>query len=305
MSLHRQFAVPHLILSVVMVCHILEELVGRSETHLNGSVLLLCVVAKPIGGVLAFLLGVVLKGTASVATRTDIFHSDRHTAFADVGVYLAEDICIVRQIFVPILVNVVSSWLIDGIDLAAVHTLPDTEMRQGVVSRRAPPELGRMEASLPGMTHEGWQSVGEAETVRQHHIVAAAHTKLFLVETVGIEHAVQDAFGRRHHHIACIDGHTAHVPLPVLDVLLHLLELLGIVFLHPHVLDGPLVIESEAWVLGHERHIIHQSVLDILGDCSLDVPVPLCVEMGVGDEEESLFILGLTKHPAGAKQDSG
>ena len=155
------------------------------------------------------------------------------------------------------------------------------------------------------MSHQRRQSVGKAKAIRQHHIETSSNAELFLVESVSIEHAVKDTFRRRHHHIACIYRHSANVPLSVPNVVLHLFELRRIVFLHPHILDGAFVVELEVRILCHQRHIIHQSVLDVLGNCSLDVPVPLRVKMGIGDEEECLLILGLTKRPAGAKQDSG
>ena len=167
-------------------------------------------------------------------------------------------------------------------------------MRQLVVSRRAPTKLGAVEALLSSMVHQGGQSVGKSEAVGQHHIITAAHSELLLVETVGIEHAVQNALGRRHHHIAGINGHSANVPLPALHILLQLLELCGIILLHPHVLDGSLVVEAEVGILVHERHIVEQRVLDVLRDGSLDIPVPLGIEVSVGDEEECLVVLCVT-----------
>ena len=190
---------------------------------------------------------------------------------------------------------VVGSGLVKGIDTAPIDPLPDAEVRQLVVGGRAPSELGGMETLLTGMTHQGRQGVGEAEAVGQHDIIAAAHAELLLVEAIGIEHAVQDALGRGHHHIAGIDGHSADVPLPALDVAFQLLELRRVVLLHPHVLDGALVVEAEVGILVHERHVVHQRVLHILRDGGLYVPVPLCVEMGVRDEEEGLVVLRLAK----------
>ena len=194
MNPHWQFAVPHLVLSVIVVFHVLEELVGRSESHLDFSILFLSIKAEPIRCIFSFLLGLILKGAASVTTRTDVLHRNRNAALGNVGVYLAKDASIARQILIPIFMNVVCSWLMQGIDFAAVNALPNAKVRQLVVSRGTPAELLTMEAFLSSMMHEGRQSVGEAETIRQHHVVTASYAEFFHVEAVGIEHAMQDAF---------------------------------------------------------------------------------------------------------------
>ena len=162
-----------------------------------------------------------------------------------------------------------------------------------------------MEAFLTGMMHERRKSVGKAKAIRQHHIVATSYAELLLIEAVSVEHAVEDAFGRRHHHIGSIHRHSTNVPLPVLNILLHLLELCRIVFLHPHILDGAFVVESEGWVLCHQSHVVDQSVLNILRDCGLYIPVPLRIKMGVGNEEESLVVLCLAQTCPRAEYESG
>ena len=292
---HGQSAVPHFVLPLVASLHVLEELVGRGETHADGSVLLRSIVAEPVGCVLTLFVGIVLQGSAAVATRPDIAEHGRQAVVAEVLVYLAQGGGIAGEVLVIIFVLVVGFGFIDSVDAAAVHALPHAEGRQTAISGRAPTELGRVESLLPGMVHEAGQSIGEAEAVGEHDVIAAPHAELLPVEAVGIEHAVQDALGRGHHHVAGIDGHTADVPLPAPHVLLQLLELRGVVLLHPHVLDGALVVEPEVGVLVHELHVVHQGVPDVLRYGGLDVPVPLRVEMRVGDEEEGLLVLSTTE----------
>ena len=106
---------------------------------------------------------------------------------------------------------------------------------------------------------------------------------------------MENTFGRGHHYVVGIDGHAADMPLSALDVLLHLLELCRVVFLHPHILDGTFVVEMEVGILVHEGHIVHQSILDVLRDGGLHIPVPLRVEVGVGDEEKRLLVLCLAE----------
>ena len=73
-----------------MVLQILEELVGRSKAHLEGTILLLDIIAEPIGRILAFFAGIILKSTTPVAARTNILHSNRNATLGDVRVYLAK-----------------------------------------------------------------------------------------------------------------------------------------------------------------------------------------------------------------------
>ena len=129
MSFHWEFAIPNLVLSVIVVSQILEELIWRSKTDLDFSVLFLNIIIQPIRCILAFLIGIVLKRTASVASRTYIFNRNRNATLGNVGVYLAQNLTIIRQILVPIFVSIIGSRLIQSIDFAAVNPLPNAEMR--------------------------------------------------------------------------------------------------------------------------------------------------------------------------------
>ena len=80
------------------------------------------------------------------------------------------------------------------------------------------------------------------------------------------------------------------MPLASGNILLHLLELSRIVFLHPHVLDSPFVIEIEVRVLIHQGHVLCKGILDILIDGSLHVPVPLGVQMSIGNQEQCFLV---------------
>ena len=133
MSFHGQFAIPHLVLTIIVIFHVLEELIWRNKTDLYGSIFFLYIIAEPIRGVLTFFIGIVPKSTAVVTSRPYIFHSNRNAALGYIGFYLVEYVCIVRQILVPIFMNIVCSRLIDGIDFASVNPLPNAEMRQRIV----------------------------------------------------------------------------------------------------------------------------------------------------------------------------
>ena len=304
MGFHGQFAIPHLVLTIIVIFHVLEELIWRNKTNLYCSIFFLNVIAEPVRSVLAVIIGIIPKSTAVVASRPYIFHRNRNAALGNIGFYLIEDVCIVRQILVPIFVSIVCSGFVDGIDFAPVNPLPNTEMRQRIVCRRTPPKLCTMETFLACMSHQRRQSVGKAKAIRQHHIETASYAKLLLVESVGIEHAMKDAFGRRHHHIACVYRHSANVPLSVPNVVFHLFELRRIVFLHPHVLDGAFVVELEVRILCHQRHVVKERVLDVFRNGGLDSPVPLRVKMGIGDEEECLLFLCLANY-CRAKEEGG
>ena len=80
------------------------------------------------------------------------------------------------------------------------------------------------------------------------------------------------------------------MPLPGSDILLQCLVFGGIVFLHPHVPDGALVIEPEQGVLVHQCHVLRKGVLDVAVDGGVHLPVPLRVKVGVGDEKQCLLL---------------
>ena len=39
MNAHGQLAVPHFVLSIVVVLHVLKELIGRGKAHFDGTIL--------------------------------------------------------------------------------------------------------------------------------------------------------------------------------------------------------------------------------------------------------------------------
>ena len=80
MNAHRQLAVPHLVLPLVVLLQILEEIVGGGEAHFDGTVLLLDVIAQPVGGILALCVCLVLQGTASITARPDVLHGNGYAA---------------------------------------------------------------------------------------------------------------------------------------------------------------------------------------------------------------------------------
>ena len=129
---------------------------------------------------------------------------------------------------------------------------------------------------MPGQRRKG---IRESETVGQHNVITAAYAQLTLVELIGIEHAVQDTLCRRHHNIRRIQRHAAHMPLPTGNILLHLLKFRGVILLHPHVFDGPLIVQHKVGVLVHQRHVLRKGILNVLIDCCLDIPVPLGIKV--------------------------
>ena len=176
--------------------------------------------------------------------------------------------------------RVISVRLVNGIDLRAVDSLPDTVGRQLVVHPCAPPQFCCVEADLTAMSGERRQSVTEAEAVGQHDVVAAVYSKLLFKEYAHYR------FSRRHHYVVGIDRATRHVPASGFDISLQFGIIFGIIFLHPAIAYRALKVQMEGRIFIKQFEVIRHGFLHIFPDGSLYIPVPLRVKMGIGYEEE-------------------
>ena len=196
MCTHGEFAVPNLILGILVLIHVVEKLIRAHQSHLNLTIGLPDIVVQPIGSILAFLVSFVLQAAAMITPRPHIPDVCRQSVVAVVLLDFFQSFSIRGQILIELFVRIVCTRLIHRINLTAVHTLPDTERRQTVIGRSPPPQLGRVESLYSCVSGQRRQCVRETETVGQHNVVSASNAQLMLIELVCIEHTVQNALCR-------------------------------------------------------------------------------------------------------------
>ena len=183
-------------------------------------------------------------------------------------------------------------------DAAAVNALPESD-GEGVACQLAfeeavgtPAQLLRREADEAAMGCQRRQCIGKAETVGQKD-VRTLLTIFVAVEGLTEERVTQPRFGRDNDRLVGVPAGTGEVPAPLGNVLLHFFILGGVVLLHPRVLDGSFEIEDIVRVVAQQMKILPDGLGDVLADGGLDVPVPLRVEVGIGDHVgRSGFVLG-------------
>ena len=162
-------------------------------------------------------------------------------------VHLAQQAAVFAKVAVGIALSVAVA--VGHHDAAAVDALPETD-GEGVARQLSlveavvtPAELLRRESDEATMGCQRGQGVRETEAVGQHH-VGAFLTVLSAVERLSQQGVAQPRLGRDDDRFVGVPAGAGKVPASLGDVALHLLVLLGIVLLHPRVLDGTLEVED-------------------------------------------------------------
>ena len=130
------------------------------------------------------------------------------------------------------------------------------------------------------MGGNGGQCPSEPETVGQED-VGALHTQLLAVKLLPQHDIADERLDGGHQSIGSIPTGPAHVPAACLYKGLHQFVFTRIILLHPGILHTTLEIEDVVGILVQEEKILVQGIPDILLDGGLDVPVPLCVQVGI------------------------
>ncbi len=173
-------------------------------------------------------------------------------------------------------------------DAGAVHALPQT-YGEGIllvafIERLvSPAQLLRGETNQAAVLGDGGQCPAKSEAVGQED-VGALHTELPAVVLLAQHDVTDGGLGGGHQGVGGVPACTADVPTAILDVFLHLLVLLRIVFLHPGILHAALEVENVVGILLQQKQVLVDGVPHILLDGGLDVPVPLGVQVGVGHQ---------------------
>ena len=281
MNAHRQFVVPHLILVATIDVHVVEYLVRGSNLYVDRTTCR-CTVVEPVWSILSVGAGFIVQPSAMIAARTDIAHLCRQSIALVIVFYGLEHGSVTAHVLVEFLMSIVGMTFIYRIDLRAVDTLPYSERRQLFGVRGSPRQLLSVESMYACMACKARQGIGETEAVGQHYVMTAVDTKLPLVELPCQKHAVEHRLCRRHHAgIGGIDGTSRHVPPAVTDIVLQLQVAVRVVFLHPHVLDSTLVVESQVRIFVEQREILLHGILNVFANSGPYIPVPLRVKMRV------------------------
>ncbi len=129
----------------------------------------------------------------------------------------------------------------------------------------------------------------ETEAVGKENI-CTLNSKLVTIKVL-TQHDIADLrFNRRNNHIIGIPACTGDMPSAILDIILYLLIFCGIVLLHPRILHTSLEVEYIVGILAEQKQILGKSLPHIIADSSLDIPVPLGIQMGIGDSIYRLFV---------------
>ncbi len=279
---HQQLAVPYGQLGVRRERQIiLEELVARGAYDLHGTVAVHAHLqsADRLDG----------RGAARIA-RTVIVVNGLQGA----GVGHAFERLALAQILQTPLGGIVMG-IHHGHDARAVDTLPQTDLEgdlavavEGTVT---PHEFLGREADQTAVRGHRGQRPAEAEAVGQED-VGALHAELVAIEVLTVEDVARERLDRGDVGIGGVPRTASDVPATRGDVVLHQLVLVGIVLLHPLVLDTALEVEDIVGVLGQQHEVLVERLGNVLRDGALNVPVPLRVEVSVRHDVGLVLLLG-------------
>ena len=127
----------NLIFFIFIESEMLENLVGRSKLYFHRAFRCHAVV-EPVGSIFSVAAGIIVKTAATVASRTDIADFGCDAIFIIIVGDDSFHLGVIRHILVIFLMGIIRTRLVNRINLRAVDTLPDTEIRETVVNRRAP-----------------------------------------------------------------------------------------------------------------------------------------------------------------------
>ena len=122
----------------------------------------------------------------------------------------------------------------------------------------------------------------ETEAVRKED-VRAFDPEFPAVEVLPVQDIAREGLRRRDVRIRRVPRAARDMPAPLADVTLDQLVLVGVVLLHPLVLDAPFEIEYIIRVGAQEEQVLIQRLWNVLTDRTLHIPVPLGIKMGVRD----------------------
>ena len=218
--------------------------------------------------------------TADVA-RTIVAVHQAQIALAD----LAQQHCIARQVLVGQPLRVVIA--VGHEDLTAVDALPHAEgigiAAAALVERLvAPHQLLRRETYQPAVFGQRGHRIGEAEAVGQEHI-GALLAELLAIERLAEQDVTNPRLRRADDGLVGIPAAAGDVPATLPYPVFQLCILRRIVFLHPGVFHAALEVENVVGILAEQVEVLHHRVPDIGPDGGLHIPVPLGVQMGIGN----------------------
>ncbi len=144
-----------------------------------------------------------------------------------------------------------------------------------------PAEFLCRETNKTAVRSDCGKSPAKAEAVGEEDI--SAFCAKFLAIEILSEHDVADCrLYRRNNCIGCIPARAADVPAAGIDVFLQQSVFARIILFHPRIFYCAFEVEHIVGILLKKLEVLIDCVPDILFDSSLDIPVPLSVEMRVG-----------------------
>ena len=180
--------------------------------------------------------------------------------------------------------------------LAVRHRRKDAAV--GRKQRRAgsPGELLGRKAHQTHVGFDGRQRRAKAEAVGQEDVLGN-HAKFPLKPVVADQNLAHQGFAGGYVDVHRVPGGAHRVPSALFDVFLDLLEFCGIVFLHQLVAEGALKVERIEGVFPEQREVVVHGVFDAVPDGIHNRPIPLGIEMRVGNGKKFRFLFAHRKHP--------
>ena len=273
MHIHQQLPVPHRKLRVGGIGKIvLVEAVARGADNLHRPVALQSQFQSPnrLDG----------RGAARVPRTIVMVNGIQRVALGDVLQVLA-----VAEVFVTPLGRIVVR-VHHGHDTGAVNALPQADLERNLartVERAVPPhEFLSRETDKTAVGRDRRKRPPETEAVRKED-VRAFDPEFPAVEVLPVQNIAREGLRRRDVRIRRVPRAARDMPAPLADVTLDQLVLVGVVLLHPLVLDAPFEIEYIIRVGAQEEQVLIQRLWNVLTDRTLHIPVPLGIKMGVRD----------------------
>ena len=173
-------------------------------------------------------------------------------------------------------------------DLVAVQRAPEAELEGDLAVHAgqvaAPPlQFLRGEADQAAVGGDGGQMEPEPEAVGEED-VRADGAELLLVEALPHQDVARERFRGGNVRVGRLPAAAGDVPAARRDGFAQALEVFRIVLLHPGVLDARLAVEHVVGILADQREVAEERLGDVLRDGGLHVPVPLGIQVRVGDK---------------------
>ena len=176
----------------------------------------------------------------------------------------------------------------------AVDALPEPDrkghFRLPVKGMFAPLEFLGRESDQSRMGGDRRKRITETKAVGQENVVRP-HAELFTVELLAQEDVAEKRLRRGNIGVGSVPRTAADVPTATANPLLHLPVHFGIILLHPTVLNASLEVENIVGIAFQQPEILDHRITDIHVDRGLHIPVPLRIEMRVGDHVRLVFLL--------------